>query len=230
MPGPPTAAELVDLVVRLEDDPDRRNILDSFPSEFFRVAVEEGLATNDGMFAFAQVVGEAVHQELLGFKRQHAGVHLGPPGAPWTDHTFQSRSGYYSTVAGQQMAALFRQRRAGAGTYSASAPAPHATESQRDVFVSHATEDKAAIARPLAEELRRRGLSIWFDEYELVLGDSLREKIDAGLQHARTGVVILSPAFFAKRWTAWELNGLVARLMAGERNVIVPYLARSGRR
>jgi hypothetical protein len=41
----------------------------------------------------------------------------------------------------------------------------------RELFISHASEDKDAIARPLADELRRRGHSVWFDEYELVLGD-----------------------------------------------------------
>ncbi len=223
MPGPPTLAELVDLVVRMEDDRQRRNRLDSFPYEFFRAAVEEGLIGQDGMLAFAQVIGDAVNQQLLGFRRQHAGAHLVADGTPWTDREFQSRSGYYSTVKGQQMAALFRQRQENATPLEAEAATPNTVGDQRrDVFISHATEDKDAIARPLAVELRGRCLSVWFDESELVLGDSLREKIDEGLRASRIGVVILSPAIFAKRWTAWELNGLVSRLMSGERNVIVP--------
>jgi hypothetical protein len=57
----------------------------------------------------------------------------------------------------------------------------------RDVFISHASEDKDAVARPLAKELLRRGHSVWFDEYELVLGDSLRENIDRGLAVALSG-------------------------------------------
>lgn len=174
------------------------------------------------MLTFALVVGDAVNQELLGYRQQHAGVQLPPAGAPWTEHAFQSRSGYYSTVKGQQMAALFRERRQRSSTPTGPAQAGGTSLALRDVFVSHATEDKDAIARPLAEELRRRGPSVWFDEYELVLGDWLRERIDDGLAHSRIGVVILSRAVFAKRWTAWELNGLVARLTAGERNVIVP--------
>jgi uncharacterized protein YuzE len=93
---------------------------------------------------------------------------------------------------------------------------------RRDVFISHATEDKDAIARPLAEELRSRGVSVWFDEYELGLGDSLRRKIGDGLRHSRVGVVILSPNFFAKEWTQYELDGLTARQIAGEENVILP--------
>jgi hypothetical protein len=56
-----------------------------------------------------------------------------------------------------------------------------------DVFVSHASEDKAAVARPLAEHLRERGLTVWLDDSELRIGDSLRRKIDAGLAGAASG-------------------------------------------
>ena len=222
MPGVPTVAEVVDLVVRMEDDPQRRNALDSFPYEFFRAAVEEDLVPQDGISIFAEVVGDAVNHGLLGYRRQHAGAHLGPDGAPWADRDFQARSGYYSTLTGQQMAALFHQRRANTTMVQGAGTRADTSTPRRDVFVSHATEDNEAIARPLAVELQRRGLSVWFDEYELELGDSLRQRIDEGLRDACIGVVILSPSFFAKRWTAWELNGLVSRLMAGERNVIVP--------
>jgi hypothetical protein len=96
------------------------------------------------------------------------------------------------------------------------------TGDTRDVFISHASEDKDAVARPLANELLARGLTVWFDEYELVLGDSLRRKIDDGLAQSQVGVVILSHAFFAKQWPQRELDGLTARLMAGESNVVVP--------
>ena len=82
-----------------------------------------------------------------------------------------------------------------------------------DVFISHASEDKEAIARPLYEALKARGLSVWFDEAELTLGDSLRRKIDDGLARCRYGIVILSPRFLEKEWPQRELDGLVARLL-----------------
>jgi TIR domain len=69
-----------------------------------------------------------------------------------------------------------------------------------DVFVSHASEDKNKVARPLAACLESLGLRVWFDECQLALGDSLRRNIDRGLSESRFGVVILSPAFFAKEW------------------------------
>jgi len=51
-----------------------------------------------------------------------------------------------------------------------------------DVSISHASEDKDAIARPLVEAPRAKGLRVWYDEFSLKVGDSLRKKIDHGLQ------------------------------------------------
>jgi serine/threonine protein kinase len=79
-----------------------------------------------------------------------------------------------------------------------------------DVFISHASEDKARVALPLAAELQQAGLRVWLDTHELTLGDSLRAKIDEGLSKSRFGAVILSEAFFAKDWPQRELNALVA--------------------
>lgn len=91
-----------------------------------------------------------------------------------------------------------------------------------DVFICHATEDKVLLARPLAEELRRRGHTVRFDEYSLVPGDSLVGAIDAGLALCRYGVLILSPDFFAKRWTQREYRGLVTRQLLEGRSLLIP--------
>ena len=91
-----------------------------------------------------------------------------------------------------------------------------------DLFISHASEDSEAVARPLARELRRRGRTVWFDEFELMLGDSLGRSIDRGLADARFGLVILSPAFFSKEWPRRELDALTAREVAQADTVILP--------
>ena len=90
-----------------------------------------------------------------------------------------------------------------------------------DVFICHATEDKDEIARPLASALRAEDLQVWYDEFELRIGDNLRRKIDAGLANSRFGVVVISHSFFAKNWPQYELDGLVTREMTGEQ-VILP--------
>lgn len=92
----------------------------------------------------------------------------------------------------------------------------------RDVFISHASEDKDLVARPLAEALVARGLSVWYDEYDLAVGDRLSTTIDRGLANSRFGVVIISPAFLRKVWPQRELSGLVARETSNGESIILP--------
>jgi hypothetical protein len=91
-----------------------------------------------------------------------------------------------------------------------------------DAFISHATEDKESFVRELAEKLQKLRIEIWYDEFSLKIGDSLRSSIDTGLSKSRYGIVILSKNFFNKRWTNWELNGLVQRQNNSESSLIIP--------
>lgn len=99
--------------------------------------------------------------------------------------------------------------------------APQDEEREFDVFISHASEDKDEIVRPLATALRDGGLKVWYDEFELRIGDSLRRKIDMGLAKSRFGVVVMSKEFFRKGWTNYELDGIVTRAVGGEQ-VLLP--------
>lgn len=89
-----------------------------------------------------------------------------------------------------------------------------------DVFISHASEDKDAVARPLHDALDGLGVKVWFDAFELGIGDSLRRRIDQGLARSTFGIVILSPSFFAKEWPQYELDGLVTRSVSGEQSIL----------
>jgi hypothetical protein len=80
---------------------------------------------------------------------------------------------------------------------------------------------KRKIARPLAEALQQAGLKVWYDEFSLKLGDSLRRSIDQGFRDSKFGLVILSPIFFAKEWIQRKLDGLTAREIVGDK-VILP--------
>ncbi len=90
-----------------------------------------------------------------------------------------------------------------------------------DLFISHAHEDKSEFVTPLAEALAADGLEVWYDDFELTLGDSLRRSIDRGLSESRYGLVVLSPSFLEKEWPQRELDGLASREMNG-RKVILP--------
>ena len=95
------------------------------------------------------------------------------------------------------------------------------TQLEYDVFISHASEDKEDVVRPLALALVGKGLKVWYDEFELRIGDSLRRKIDRGLAKSRFGVVILSKSFVRKGWTNYELDGIITKANTGEQ-VLLP--------
>jgi len=90
-----------------------------------------------------------------------------------------------------------------------------------DVFVSHASEDKDVFVRPLAIALQNLGVSVWYAEFSLRLGDSLSRSIDKGLANSRYGLVVISPDFIRKPWPEYELRGLVSREI-GEDRIILP--------
>lgn len=90
-----------------------------------------------------------------------------------------------------------------------------------DVFISHATEDKEAVAEPLSRALMKAGVSVWYDAFTLKVGDSLMSSIDFGLRKSKFGVVILSQAFFKKDWPQRELHALAQKQSASQK-VILP--------
>ncbi|UWY26990.1 toll/interleukin-1 receptor domain-containing protein [Flavobacterium sp. TR2] len=78
----------------------------------------------------------------------------------------------------------------------------------KDLFISHASEDKDDFVRPLANLLNEYGLKVWYDEFELKIGTSLSRSIDKGISNSNYGLIVLSKSFFSKNWTEYELKSL----------------------
>lgn len=91
-----------------------------------------------------------------------------------------------------------------------------------DAFISHASEDKQDFVRGLAAALQENNVAVWYDEFTLTVGSSLRRSIDHGLSKSRFGIVVLSKAFIGKKWPEWELDGLVQRQNNSFDPVILP--------
>lgn len=81
---------------------------------------------------------------------------------------------------------------------------------EHDVFVSYAHEDKAFV-NELVAAFQKRGIKVWIDSLEIGWGDSIRTKIDEGLNKSRYGIVILTSDYIDenKYWTRTELEGLL---------------------
>jgi hypothetical protein len=61
-----------------------------------------------------------------------------------------------------------------------------------DLFLSYASEDRDKLVRPVADELRRRGLSVWVDEGEIVPGIDFITAIQSGMKSAHAMVLLVS--------------------------------------
>lgn len=93
-----------------------------------------------------------------------------------------------------------------------------------DVFIAHASDDKKAFVERLAHRLKDLAVRVWYDDFTLVPGDRLSEKIGEGLADCRSGVLVVSRAFLKKRWTSYELSGLVNRFVEDSLRLIPIWL------
>lgn len=95
-------------------------------------------------------------------------------------------------------------------------------DERRELFISHAGPDRQGFVNALVAELEARGRTVWYSEYEIRLGEVLSERIDDGLKRSDFGVVVLSRAFFERRWPKSELSALVGLEHVDGRRRILP--------
>lgn len=73
------------------------------------------------------------------------------------------------------------------------------------VFLSYAHQD-AAFARALAEDLEKRGLSVWSHEAELLPGDNVWLRNGEALKNSEAMVVLVSPEAMRSEWVQHEIE------------------------
>lgn len=90
-------------------------------------------------------------------------------------------------------------------------------------FISHDSRDKDVLVRQLALELTKQMCPVWYDEYSLKVGDSLRANIEAGLKETKKCIVVLSPNFISNEgWGKAEFDSVYTREIIEKNNVILP--------
>jgi hypothetical protein len=208
----PTASEVLGVLDRLERNPERRSELRS-GYQIFRACVAEGVVA-DGLIDWVAQRMQELHSEGLIAHGPISGGVKEP--RIWDDGWLQSVHDWRVTSDGRADAALHERRSAAVGSGS------HLAEGAHDVFICHAGEDKDTVAKPLAAALRARNWSVWLDELNLTVGDSLSGAIDSALAQSRFGIVVLSRAFFGKPWPERELAGLAAKEVIAGSKVILP--------
>jgi hypothetical protein len=90
-------------------------------------------------------------------------------------------------------------------------------------FLSHDWRDKDDVARPLAIELMKLAIPVWYDEFSLKVGDSLRESIEKGLRECSKCILVLSPHFLSNEgWTKTEFNSIFTRQILEQTTIVLP--------
>src|SRR6266567_5834758 len=97
------------------------------------------------------------------------------------------------------------------------------TQFEYDVFLSHNAKDKPRV-RKLAERLKKAGLRVWFDEWNIGSGDIITLKVDEGLEQSRVLLLCISPNALASGWVALERSTAIHRDPANEGRRFIPLL------
>jgi hypothetical protein len=97
-------------------------------------------------------------------------------------------------------------------------------------FICHDSRNKKRLVRPLAHELQKMLCPVWYDEFSLKPGDSLREGIDRGLRDSPKCIVVLSRQFMSNPgWTKGEFNAIVTRHFSEGESILIPIWHRVSR-
>src|SRR5271170_6267426 len=86
---------------------------------------------------------------------------------------------------------------------------------EQKVFISHSAND-ADWARSFAQALKERGVTVWFDEFDVQPGESVRDAVEAGLRSSDVLVALLDADSSSKPNLFFELG---AALGMGKRVV-----------
>ncbi len=89
-------------------------------------------------------------------------------------------------------------------------------------FLSHDSRDKELIAKPLVHGLTKLACPIWYDEYSLQIGDSLRESIEKGIKETKKCILVLTPNFLSNPgWTKTEFNSVFTKdILKNDRSIL----------
>ncbi len=102
-------------------------------------------------------------------------------------------------------------KRGGAGEGAAAGGSAAADGDTYDAFLSYSHDSKDDVARPLVEGLKEKGVSVWWDEAGMGIGDVLRNKIKEGIGGARHGIVVVSPGYLDSGWGLTELGAMFGK-------------------
>lgn len=95
----------------------------------------------------------------------------------------------------------------------------------KKVFLCHSTKDKGFVDR-LASDLERVNVGVWYDKWEIRVGDSLVEKINEGIRGNDFIAIVLTPDSMKSEWAKREINAGLMRELDEKMVVLLPLLVK----
>lgn len=89
------------------------------------------------------------------------------------------------------------------------------------LFICHASEDKPS-ARELALFMKHLGADVWFDEWEIKVGESIVQKIDDALGSVTHLILLLSRNSVYKHWVKKEFSSALMRQLSNNSITVLP--------
>lgn len=94
-----------------------------------------------------------------------------------------------------------------------------------DVFVSYSRRDQAFV-RMLVERLTQSGVSVFYDEADIAVGQSLADSLHRAVENAKYVLVVMSPDYFESQWAKQELDLALQQEFETDRTKVIPLLVR----
>jgi len=94
------------------------------------------------------------------------------------------------------------------------------------LFISHASADKSFVDR-LVADLTKCGVDVWYDKFDIQLGDSIPGKVNEGLSSSKYFAIVLSPNSVRSRWVTEELNAALATQIASSGTFLLPLMLKT---
>lgn len=89
------------------------------------------------------------------------------------------------------------------------------------IFLSHTSIDKPFVEK-LARDLQRLGIRVWYDKYEIKVGESILWKIDEGIRSSEYLGIVISREAWESEWVKTEIASAWQKQVKQKGNFVLP--------
>jgi hypothetical protein len=90
-------------------------------------------------------------------------------------------------------------------------------------FLSHAHGNKDFVHK-VKSDLDKAGILTWLDEFQIGIGESIRQRIDQGISSSNFLLIFMSKAAVQSEWVGREIDAAFMREIESKDTVVIPLL------